>query len=79
MNLKKLIFCSMRRKQLDALHDIGSVKLDVRNVVTSYRKFRLSHISFELNNGDIMGLIGRSGSGKSTLMNTLLGIKRPDS
>jgi ABC-2 type transport system ATP-binding protein len=38
----------------------------------------LSGISFDVKEGEILGLIGRSGSGKSTLLNTIVGIVRPD-
>ena len=49
------------------------------NLATSYDKFKISGVSFQLIQGDIMGLVGRSGSGKSTVINTLVGLKRMDS
>lgn len=38
----------------------------------------LRNISFELNDGDILGLVGHNGSGKTTLLKTLAGIFKPD-
>ena len=58
---------------------MGNLSLHVHDLNLSYKNFSLSHISFKLNSGDILGLIGRSGSGKSTLIKALLGLKKPDS
>ncbi|MBQ9370131.1 MAG: metal ABC transporter ATP-binding protein [Clostridia bacterium] len=37
----------------------------------------LSHLSFEVNAGDYLAIVGENGSGKSTLMKTLLGLLKP--
>jgi len=37
----------------------------------------LHNVSFELNNGDRLGLVGHNGSGKSTLLKVLAGIYKP--
>ena len=55
------------------------IRLKASNLITSYGKFKVSNITFELKSGDMMGLIGRSGSGKSTFIRTLLGSKKADS
>lgn len=39
----------------------------------------LDHVSFELEAGTILGLIGPNGSGKTTLLNILNGLYKPDS
>lgn len=36
------------------------------------------NLDFEINRGEIVGLVGGSGTGKSVLMNTLLGLKQPE-
>ena len=39
----------------------------------------IDHISFEVEKGAILGLIGRNGSGKSTLLRAIGGMLAPDS
>ncbi|WP_237185247.1 ABC transporter ATP-binding protein [Rothia nasimurium] len=39
----------------------------------------LSNISFDLNPGEVVGLLGANGAGKTTLMRILLGLVRPSS
>jgi len=39
--------------------------------------FALRHISFELEKGDMLGVIGRNGAGKSTMMKTISGTLSP--
>ena len=39
----------------------------------------LHDVSFEIHEGEILGLVGESGTGKSTLARMLLGIVEPDS
>lgn len=42
-------------------------------------KFSIENISFKINKGDIIGIIGTSGSGKTTLADTLIGLLKATS
>ena len=42
------------------------------------RQMVLNHVSFELQPGEIIGLIGPSGAGKSTMIKTMLGMEKAD-
>ena len=55
-------------------HNMEQILFHVTNVSSSYGKFSVSDVSFHLQGGDILGLIGRSGAGKSTLIKTLIGL-----
>ena len=46
--------------------------LKVENLAKEYPKFKLNNISFSINEGEIMGLIGRNGAGKSTTLKAIL-------
>ncbi len=55
--------------------------LTVSNVSFSYDKEKrsaLENISFSINKGEYVGIVGETGSGKSTLMDLLLGLIEPD-
>jgi cobalt/nickel transport system ATP-binding protein len=58
---------------------IGGVT--VQNLVFSYPQQQpiLSNISFTINTGERVALLGRTGAGKSTLMENLMGLKQPQS
>ncbi|WP_106796024.1 ABC transporter ATP-binding protein [Rhizobium sp. H4] len=53
--------------------------LSVRDIGKSFGGIRaVDGVSFEVNKGEILGLIGPNGSGKSTLFNCILGQLTPD-
>ena len=52
--------------------------INVKNISKKYgKKTVLSGVSFEADNGTIVGIIGVNGSGKSTLLGILSGVLRP--
>lgn len=56
--------------------------LEVRELTKIYgsgdtRVVALDHVSFQVNKGEFVAIIGASGSGKSTLMNLIGGIDKP--
>lgn len=53
--------------------------LKVKGLCKQYPSFRLDHVSFELEEGRITGMIGRNGAGKSTTIKSILGYVCPDS
>ena len=54
--------------------------LEVKNIVKSFGKNKvLNKISFKVNKGDIVSVIGPSGSGKSTLLRCINHLEEPNS
>lgn len=49
--------------------------LEIRNLTKNYGKFcALNNVTFSIEEGIIVGLLGKNGSGKTTLMKTILGL-----
>lgn len=53
--------------------------IKVRNLIKSFGGVRaLNQVSFDLLEGEVLGVIGPNGSGKTTLVNTITGFVKPD-
>jgi len=52
--------------------------LSVQNLSKKYEKFALKNVSISLDQGYIMGFIGRNGAGKTTTIKTMLGLVHAD-
>lgn len=53
-------------------------QLTCENISLGYdNKTILSNLSFSVNSGDYLCIVGENGSGKSTLMRTMLGLQKP--
>ena len=48
--------------------------LEVEDLCKEYPAFKLDHISFSIDGGSIMGLIGRNGAGKTTTIKSILNL-----
>ncbi|MEM1545588.1 MAG: ABC transporter ATP-binding protein [Candidatus Methanomethylicia archaeon] len=54
--------------------------LKIANVTKKFRGLvAVNDVSFDLYNGEILGLVGPNGAGKTTLLNVINGIYKPDS
>jgi len=52
--------------------------ISVRNLRVGYgKRVLIEHASFDVQRGEIMGILGASGSGKSSLMKNIIGLYRP--
>lgn len=48
--------------------------LDIRNINKTYKEFQLNDVSFQLEQGYIMGFIGANGAGKTTTIKSILNL-----
>jgi len=58
----------------------GEAMISIRDLRVSYGQREILHgVSFDVQSGETMVILGGSGSGKSTLLRTLVGLERPTS
>lgn len=70
----------LRKKREGFVFGLGGNMIEVSNLSMSYgRKEVLKDISFQIEDGEVIGLLGANGAGKSTTMNLLTGYRKPDS
>lgn len=72
---------SIRALEKGVEMDTGKdILIKVRNVSKSFGGvIAVNNISFDLNKGEILGIIGPNGSGKTTITNVITGFVKPDS
>lgn len=53
--------------------------LKIENLTKTYGDFKaLNHVSLEVENGKILGIVGRNGAGKTTTIKSIMGIIEPE-
>ncbi len=52
-------------------------QLEIKNLSQAYSNFAICNLSFKVNGGSIVGLIGENGAGKSTIIKSILGLIHP--
>lgn len=75
----KLENVSVRYKKGD-FKSVGLKEYILRHIKGQYKVswfLAVNNVSFELQDGDMLGIIGKNGAGKSTLLKVITGIMRP--
>ncbi|HYX19130.1 MAG TPA: ABC transporter ATP-binding protein [Nostoc sp.] len=72
---------SLTSNPQSSTHNPNAAVVEVENLAYAYSRQEpvLQEISFTLNPGDRVALMGATGSGKSTLLENLIGLKEPQS
>ena len=70
---------SMRfRMANDRINSIKEFAVQLLKGKIQYQEFEaLNHVSFDVNRGEVVGLIGHNGAGKSTMLKIISGILKP--
>ena len=66
-------------KKIQTFIEKGKIKFDKVNFAYEYGSNILNEVSFEINHGERIAIVGRNGEGKSTLINLLCGFYLPSS
>ncbi|WP_165044738.1 ATP-binding cassette domain-containing protein [Dysgonomonas sp. ZJ709] len=79
-NILDHLYETLKDRPLQATEN-GVPLLSVYNLIRSYKRssFALGPISFEVKEGQILGLVGENGNGKTTLLRSLCGELQPTS
>lgn len=70
--------CGTQEESVLSLDNVGMYYWLRGSVFRPKRFWALRNITFELNRGDSLGVIGRNGSGKTTLLSVMAGVMSPD-
>ena len=51
---------------------MSNLALEIKNITKKYKDFTLDDVSFSLEKGSVMGLIGQNGAGKTTIIKLIM-------
>lgn len=51
---------------------MSNFALEICNISKNYKEFQMKDVSFKLEKGTIMGLVGQNGAGKTTVINLIM-------
>ena len=69
----------MKTFEVDSVNQMGNTVVEVKEVSFSYNSHPvLKDVTFDIERGDFLAIIGPNGGGKTTLVKLILGLLRPD-